>query len=366
MKKLPKELEHLDRYKKYCKRLKAKTYGFFIPQFKENGAKNPDWYEFRVNTIGASEISTLFGVNEFKPAAKLFWEKIGKQYPSINTKFTYWGLEHEASTAKAWRYYDGTDEGYLENKMQGNIIRTNQDLNCYVINIDYPWLSVSLDSLVDANQAEPFNGEIIPFSFPLEIKQLSTFAAAKYKLGFPVAYVYQLHQQMLVWGVPYAELAYLKSGTDFNVVPFHESEDLRNQIIEESKAFWYERIVPGKKLYRNLQLTLDQNDRQQIEEHLDMLEPLPDDTKAYEEFWVEKYKDSEQEVKRQGTPEEYTLAKKYNEAHLKVKELEKEKQKYKNELLYLMGADKELDFGDKGRVVYRDTGKRRTFTVKVE
>jgi hypothetical protein len=366
--KLPKELAHLSQYEKYCRKLKEGVYGFFINQFNPDGTKNPDWYLFRINTLGASETATACknGYDEYGVRAKLFWGKLGKTFPEIKSKFTFWGLELESKVAQGWRYYDATPEGYIDNRYAGKVVREYQELNCYAINIKYPFLSASFDFLVPENQVNPFTGEVISFSYPLEIKTISTAAAEKYELGLPVRYIFQTHQQMLIWEVDYCEIAVLKGGTDFEVYPINMNNGIKQMVIEETKEFW-DLVELARPIYEELDVTFDEKYKNELTAQLDDLEPEPEHNKGYEDFWKEKYKEGTKKNQVQGTEEHWDIAVGYKTILDQEKELSEKKQLYKNNLLYILKDADEIDFGENGRVVHRNNeGQRAYFGVNIK
>jgi len=368
MKDFPKELAHLEKYAKYCKKLKEGVYGFFINQFNEDGTKNPDWYEFRVNTLGASETATACegGYDEYGIRAKLFWSKIGKKFPEIKSKFTFWGLELERNVATAWQFYDATPEGYIDNRYAGQKIRNFQELNCYAINIKYPYLSASFDFLVPEGQVNPFTGEIINFSYPLEIKTISTAAAEKYELGLPVRYIFQTHQQMIIWEVDYCEIGALKGGTDFEVYPIYMNEGIKEMVLTETKQFW-DLVETARPIYYELEFCFDEKKKEEYVAQLDALEPSPEQNKGYEDFWKEKYRETSEKKEKQGNEEDWAIAVGYKKILDQEKELSDKKQLYKNNLLYTMKDCEELTFGENGRVVHRNhEGSRTYFGVNIK
>ena len=73
---LPSELKHLKQYEQYAKPLKEDVWGFKIPQFLEDGSPNDDWYTFRTNQVGSSEIATLLDLDEYGDPVKLFYNMI--------------------------------------------------------------------------------------------------------------------------------------------------------------------------------------------------------------------------------------------------------------------------------------------------
>jgi len=351
---LPKELSHLQRWGKYAKLIKEDVYGFFIPQFYEDGTPNQDWYDFRPNTVGASEIATLCDMDEYGDSVKMFWQKLGDSFGRIDSMFTYWGLHLEDKIAATWEYFDGTEDGYVDNKMSGKKIRTKIDIPCYAININYPWISASLDFLVPEGQAEPFNGEVINFSFPLEIKNISPFAAEKYELGIPHRYVVQLNQQMIVWGCDYAEIAFLTSGHLFKVLPFEMNTSLCQDIIIKSREFW-DRVERGRELY----VPGLPNEEQDPE--LYSLEPEPSVNKSFMEFYKQKYKVSKEDTAREGTSEEWDICVEFKEVKDQIKELEKKAELLKNKIYLFTKFDEEVSFGENGRVVNRRPEEGRSY-----
>jgi len=368
MKDFPKELTHLTQYAKYCKKLKEGVYGFFINQFNPDGTKNIDWYEFRKNTLGASETATACegGYDEYGVRAKLFWSKVGAKFPEIKSKFTFWGLELERNVANAWKYYDGSEEGYIDNRYNANVIREFQDLNCYAINIKYPYLSASFDFLVPEGQVNPFSGEVVNFSYPLEIKTISLAAAEKYETGLPVRYIFQTHQQMIIWECDYCEIAALKGGTDFQVYPIKMVDSVKEMVLKETKEFW-DLVVEARPIYNELEITFDNDKKQQLREQLDNLEPEPEQNKGYEDFWKEKYKEGSIAKELVGTDDDFQIAVAYKDILEEEKELSTKKQLIKNHLLYIMKDYEELTFGDKGRVVHRNNpGSRAYFGVNIK
>jgi putative phage-type endonuclease len=76
----------------------------------------PEWYSFRKNGIGGSEIGTILGLNKYDTVVRVFHEKAGTVEPrKEDNQFMFWGREMEDKIADIWRYYDGTDDGYIEN-----------------------------------------------------------------------------------------------------------------------------------------------------------------------------------------------------------------------------------------------------------
>ncbi len=358
--KLPEELAHLEEYAKYAKQIKDEVYGFFIPQFTEDGRRNEDWYTFRRNTIGSSEIATLIGLDEYGDPVKLFRSKVDYTIPPFASKFTVNGLHFEERISDLWEFHDGSSEGWVDNWTAGNKIRNKVPIPCYAININYPHISASLDFLIPGGQASPFTGEIIESDAALEIKMVSQFASEKYELGIPHRYVCQTNLQMIVLGITYSEIAYLVAGVDFNVLPLDMDLELCQQIVQESYIFW-NRVTQARDVLNSVGTELE------IDKQITQLEPEPSGNEAYLEFYKDKYKNSYEDTFRKGDGDEWEKAVEYKVCTDEISRLTKLKEKLKQDIMAFSRYDEVIDFGDNGRIINkRAEGKRATFRVNLK
>ena len=282
---LPEKLSHLEQFKKYAKPIKEGVWGFFIPQFIDD-KPNLAWWEFRKSQIGSSEIATLTGHDEYSDPVKLFWSKVGMDFPFVNTKFTVCGLTLEPKIAELAQFFDGTDDGWIENWHKGDKVRDIESVPCYAINVDYPHLAASLDYYFPGEQVDPFTGEMVLDKI-CEIKNISPFAAEKYSAGLPVRYIIQTQLQMMVLGIPYAEIAHLVGGFDFKVLTFELDVDICQDILEKSYSFW-QNVSQAKDVYDGYEL-LDDEGKRDVDLEMSSFEPEPSGNQAYMEFFKLKY-----------------------------------------------------------------------------
>ena len=356
---LPDELAHLEQYAKYAKEIKEDVYGFFIPQFVD-GKRNEDWYEFRKNTLGSSEIATILELDEYGDKVKLFRSKVDYTPPPFATKFTVNGLHFEERISDLWEFHDATELGWVDNWSAGKKIREKVAIPCYAININYPHLSASLDFLIPKGQVNPFTDEVDEFDKPLEIKMVSQFASEKYELGLPVRYVVQTNLQMLVFGSTSAEIAYLTAGVDFNVLPVDMDLELCQSILEKSMEFW-NRVTMARDIFNS------PGEELEIDKEITNLEPEPSGNEAFIEFYKDKYKNSYEESIRLGEEEEWDIAVAYKTCTDSIAQLEKEKEKLKQQIMAFSRYEEVIDFGDNGRILNkRPEGKRATFRVNIK
>lgn len=362
---LPKELKHLKKYEKYAKPLKEDVWGFKIPQFDETGSPNPDWYTFRTNQVGSSEIATLLDLDEYGDPVKLFYNKLGEEYGFVNSRFTVLGLELEERISDFWQYHDGTEEGWIDNLFYGEKVREKVEMPFYAINVNYPHLAVSCDFLIPGNQVNPFTGEIENFDKPLEIKNISQLAHDKYELGIPERYLCQLQIQMLILGVTAADIAYLVAGNNFKVMPVDLNVKVCQAIITKSFEFW-KRVEAGRELYVDYH-SKSIEEQIKVDAELQHLEPEPSGNEAFKEFFKAKYKVSRAESTEVGAEDQWDLAVEYMKANDEIKKYTRLKEQLGQKIKLSTRHTEVTDFGENGRIINRrpETG-RGYFKVNVK
>ncbi len=332
----------------------------------------PEWYDFRKNGIGGSEIGTILGLNKYDTAARLYHEKVGTYVPEdMDNRLMFWGREHEEKIAEIWQYWDGTDDGYVANKKNGKIIRTCKVVDGYVVNPKYPWLFASVDRLMDKDTAinmitgEPLNDEGI-----LEIKTLSYWAANVWEDGIPPYYLAQITQYMIIFELDYAEIAILKDGNQFDVEYLERNEDLVDRLLIKSKDFWYNQVLPARKAKEERDKADIEGNYQVAEKNdsiIQHLEPSPDHTKAYQEFMAERYMKVREKMK--GSMKLYTLCQKDEVLKKIIKVLSDKRDLIKNILSLEMVKNNTdyIDFGSMGSVNWPEkNGKRQSPIVRLK
>lgn len=362
---LPKELKHLNEYSKYAKWLCEDVVGFKIDQFDKNGAPNLDWYSFRQYQIGSSEVATVMGLDEYGDKVKLFYSKLGEKFPFFNSRFTILGLHLESKISEIACYHDGTDEGWIENLFKGEVVRQKAEIPFYAINVNYPHLAVSLDYVMLGGQKSPFTGEVIPYDYPLEIKNISEMAYNKYDKTLPIRYLAQLQIQMLVLGCLTSEVAYMVAGNDFKMMPVDLDVEFCQNLLEQSHAFW-KLVEEGREVYEGYHL-LDEESKVEKDIAMSKVEPDPSGTDAFKEFFAAKYKVSRLESLRMGTSEEWDLAVESKQLNDVIKDTKKAKEIIDQKLKLASRNEEVIDFGDNGRIIHRrPEGGRASFRVNIK
>lgn len=332
-----------------------------------------EWYAFRKNGIGGSEMATVLGLDRYNTVARTYHEKLGTiPHRNIDNAKMFFGRYMEDNIARLWEYYDGTPEGWIENFKNNKVIRQCRNVNGYVVNPSYPWLFASLDRVQNIKGGiNLITGEQLKTEAVLEIKTLSYWSSQMWQDGIPISYLIQVHVYMIILETNYAEIAILKDGNEFFVEKVQLDEGLAQKIIEISKAFWYNRIVPGKEAFAKKQAAEQVGNIGDIEKYdaiIQKYEPEPDNTEAYTEFMSERFLKERESV--EGTMELYDLAKKDKVLNGLKGLIDDERTGIKNTFVHkltLAGAE-QIDFGKLGTISYseRKGSKNRTLTNRLK
>jgi hypothetical protein len=135
-------------------------------------------------------------------------------------------------------------------------------------------------------------GEKLKTVAVLEIKTLSYWSSQMWTDGIPISYLIQIHVYMIILETNYAEIAILKDGNEFTVEKYQRDDNLCEKIIEISKGFWYNRVVPAQEAFKKKQEAEKIGNISEVEKwdaEIVKYEPEPDTTEAYREFQSERF-----------------------------------------------------------------------------
>lgn len=318
-----------------------------------------DWLAYRRTGLGASDISTLMGLNPYKSSIELFYEKIGiKSVYNMENIAMFMGKEQEAFVADLWQYWAGSEESMIANYRAGKIVRKCQRVNYYVRNPKFPALYVSLDRKINKHEGKEEGS--------LEIKTISGYESEKWVSGIPPAHIIQLQTQLMVCEFDYGELATLTDGRRFQVYPFEKLKSIFKTIAESVADFWL-RVEKARILVNQMyeaKANYNQKLADQCQAEIDSLEPAPDSSDAYLGFMKEKYKTKRGE--RKGTETEYLLALQVQKMSEKVKSYSDKKKMAENTLRASIKDMQIISFGDKGKIYFSSDGKKIYNAVKIK
>lgn len=326
------------------------------------GMNRDEWLNYRHTGIGASEVGTILGLDDYTSSLELYYYKIGEVAKfDTESMASFMGREQEDLIARLWQYWDGDEESMIRNFRANNVVRKCQRVNAYARNPDYPWLFVSLDRKIN-KQGGLGEGA-------LELKTLGTYEADKWESGLPPKHITQVQTQMAVCEFGFGEMAVLQDGRRLNVYPFDISTTIVEHVITSTKIFW-DRVVAGRKLVNEKYQCLTQFNQKRADElthEIDKLAPDPDGTLVYADYLKERF-NRPSSAERKGNQAELDAAIAQRAAADRLKEIQEEKTLHENILKRSMGDGCQLlDFGDNGRVYWSMTAAGgRIFRNKIK
>lgn len=300
-----------------------------------------DWLKFRENGIGASEIATVMGLNQYKSAHQLFYEKVEGAPEQDDSIAMFMGRYNEDSIADLWQYWENDQLTMMKNYSEKKIVRKCRKINAYLINPDFPHLFVSLDRVINKNGTDKEQA--------LELKTISAYSSDQWISGIPPQYIVQLQQQLLVSGLEEGELCILKDGRYMEVYSFSRNQEIINNIIEQSTHFWNNVIEARKLRAQGLPY-----------EHL---EPEIDNIEAYKDFLNERFTATAQ--KAEPTDDIYFTGMEYLKCNEDEKAIKLEKTRLSNIIKAHMGEASMIDYGTGGKITWNEN-KAGNRTLRVD
>lgn len=274
--------------------------------------------------VGGSDAGTLLGLNKYKSPINLFYQSVGiSRLPNKMNGIMLHGKQLEDYVAKCWQYYDGTDEGWVENTLNNNKIKSYKKVRAIIENRKFPTLFANIDGKITKH---PIHGRKAGV---LEVKTISGYSADSYEAGIPPSYLVQLQHYLLVTEWSYGEIVYLKDGRELGCVTFEANRGIQDSILLAAEDF-HNRVIAAKK---EISKSNDINEQIQI---ASQYEPDADNSQAFNDFISEKHKAREEEVTIQGTDECGHWALSYAKLNADIKGLESEKQLFQNRLKQIM------------------------------
>ena len=244
---LPTELMHLQDYAHSARKIRKGLYAFDIPQWKKDGSLNHEWLAFRNFCLGASACGSVMNLSKWTSAYTLFQNKVDASIKESKTQLMLCGSVMEKHIVDFWKCFD-TYDTWLDNVYEKKIQRKCHNVNGFVVNVEYPYFAISFDRVVYANQALPMTGEIIPFSYPLEIKNLSAYTK---KGTIEPQYLVQMLIQAKVWGSPMVEF-FANVGNSHVYIENIDLRDTENETVQRLLELQEDIVIKGTEFMKNV------------------------------------------------------------------------------------------------------------------
>lgn len=284
--------------------------------------------------VGGSDSGTLLGLNKYKSTINLFYQAIGlSQLPNKMNHIMLHGKQLEDYVAKCWQYYDGTEDGWVDNTLRNNKIKSYKKVKAIIENPKYPALFANIDGQI-TNHPDYGKQKGI-----LEIKTISGYSADSYDAGIPPSYYTQVQHYMLVTGYKYAEICYLKDGRTLGNVTFDADYEIQETILNRANDFQAS-VLNARKVIEEYKATTVGYEVEDLYGVVAHLEPEADDSEPFNQFVSERHKTRENENTIQGDEDLKLVAESYVQLSSTIKELELEKQLYQNQLKQVMEQQK--------------------------
>ena len=247
-----------------------------------------EWLQLRRKGIGGSDASVIMGKNPYRSILQLWEEKTGKlPVTDEGNEYTYWGNVMEPIIRKEFMNRTG--------------LKVRQK-HAMIIHKDYPYLFADVDGIVTDERGE---------KCIFEAKTASQYKAEQWEDGVPEEYILQVQHYLEVCGMDKAYIAALIGGNKFVFHTIYRDEELIRNLISREKEFWEGCVLTGT-------------------------EPVMDDSDATRDYLNQKYSDSIEGSIQLQEDMKSVLAE-YQDVDCKIKELEKQKTGFANQIKAAMG-----------------------------
>jgi len=182
-----------------------------------------DWLEQRRKGIGASEISSIAGINPYSSPYVVYLDKIGELPDMEQSEAVEWGLTLENVIADKFTKVTG-----IQHKTCKYILQ----------HPDYLFMLCNLDFVFEENGK----------TGSLEIKTTSERNKEDWldetgEVQVPEYYMLQVQHQLCVTGYDYAYIACLIGGQKFVYKKIEREDEIINYLIQIEKNFWEENVL---------------------------------------------------------------------------------------------------------------------------
>jgi hypothetical protein len=315
-------------------------------EFLDIKPNTDEWLKYRIDSgIGASQLGTVMGLNEYECPLELFHSKIGLLKPKEKSIRMTLGSMSEGLISDLYEYYDEDEKVFLKNINTKTKVRHLEEVNQVAINRQFPNMYVSLDRRYKNDK-----GEYIL----VEMKNKMGMAYRKYENEISPHETMQLALQCLICEAS-GSIIYLIDNirmTSFDM-KYENALKLKPIILREVKEFW-SRVEKGRILLSqiyNARSNYNMKLAETLTQELYKLEPSGGG-QAYLDYLTELSKEKKASVCMKGNEQLLKVATDLKKLSEKKKKLIEQETKLKSELASAMRLENkvEIDFGKCGSV----------------
>lgn len=177
-----------------------------------------EWLVLRKNGIGGSDVGAVCGMNPYKTAIQVYYDKISDTVELIDNEAMKQGRAFEDYVAS--RFMEAT----------GKKVRKS---NFMYIHENYPFMLADIDRWVVGENAG------------LECKTANTFMADQWRDGVPVSYLLQCYHYIATCNADAWYIAVLIYGREFKYYKIERDEQILESLVEIERDFWINNIGKG-------------------------------------------------------------------------------------------------------------------------
>jgi putative phage-type endonuclease len=262
--------------------------------------------------VGGSDAATLLNKNPWKSRVKLFYEAVGLSKSGISqNESMFHGTHLEDYVADKWQYFDGTEDGLINNYSEKKKIKKAIRQNAIIVNPHFDHMFANVDRIITRHPDKKGRGV-------LEVKTISERYSDMWEAGIPPQYYFQLQHYLIVTGLNWGEFVWLKGGNKLHVLQVDADIEVQKLLIQESRKFYHSVTEARARIYRQDGLTYDE--KLSI---ASMFEPEADGTSDLSEYMNERHRNRPTENQVIGGPDQTDNAiqyKRYKDLESKVAE----------------------------------------------
>lgn len=308
------------------------------------GMSRQDWLNQRQFGLGGSDIGAILGIDKFKPAIKLFHQKIGLWETDEDDNIAAYAgrVSEEHIYNNYWKYWNPNThevDDMLDNANNNRVMRKAKRRNAIIVNPKYNWIRANIDYEINKQGKTPKG--------ILELKTGNASYWRQYEAEIPTTYIWQVQCYMLVMGYEYSEIFALLDGRYPNIYPIEANKVMQDKIIDATHDFWSNVILAKEIVNSNIPLS---EKLMLIAEY----EPDVESTEAYETYMKDRYKTLSAEKSVRSDSELEFQRVKYRTAHNSITEFEKEKLSAGNYIRSFMVSNNvnEIVMDDKKKITW--------------
>lgn len=319
------------------------------------------WRQWRYDTgIGGSEIASVLATDSFELSQlvytapiKLFHIKIGEPVQQFTGNIaSAEGKYQERPIVERFKFYDleRPDNMLMHKNMSENIVLNRVTRpNCVFHNPKWEWLFYSPDAVwLREEELKKWKRHGL-----LEAKLTNSMEVNRYTSRVNPSHWLQVSMGLMITGLPIGYVLLLIDGQFFEPVPVYPDKEVFQWIEEISAQFWL-RVAKARQIKAEYGIpayfgvnpdTLSERQKEGVE-LISQLEPELIGSEHEMAFIKEMIIPKAEEFPRNGTEEEWSLARQYLEANEEIEKAKATKTKAYEQILMSLNGNNVINFPD--------------------